>query len=76
VTYLLGTNAISDLMRAAPKIEDWTARADGGRSWSAPAFNSLTAFRCEAIPERAADLYAKIKLARQLLGLSLDENDL
>jgi len=28
VTYLLGTNAISDLMRAAPRIENWMAGLD------------------------------------------------
>ena len=31
---------------------------------------------CEPVPERAGDLYATIKLARQIRGLSLDENDL
>lgn len=36
----------------------------------------LDAFQCEAIPERAADFYAAIKLARQRHGLALDENDL
>ena len=36
----------------------------------------LAAFRCEPIPERAADLYATLKLTRQQHGLTLDENDL
>lgn len=36
----------------------------------------LEAFQCEAIPERAGDLYATIKLARHNRGLTLDENDL
>ena len=36
----------------------------------------LEAFECEAIPERAGDFYATIKLARQRRGLTLDENDL
>ncbi len=36
----------------------------------------LNAFRCEPIPERAADLYAHLKVARQQQGLTLDENDL
>jgi len=36
----------------------------------------LNAFACEPIPERAADFYAAIKLARQSRGLALDENDL
>jgi len=31
---------------------------------------------CEAVPERAADFYAGLKLARERRGLSLDENDL
>jgi predicted nucleic acid-binding protein len=30
VTYLLDTNAISDLMRAAPRIENWMARLNQG----------------------------------------------
>ena len=30
VTYLLDTNAISDLMRAAPRIENWIAGLDQG----------------------------------------------
>jgi predicted nucleic acid-binding protein len=36
----------------------------------------LATFRCEPIPERAADFYATVKFARQRLGLTLDENDL
>ena len=36
----------------------------------------LEAFYCEAVPERAGDIYASLKLIRQLRGLSLDENDL
>src|SRR4051794_417169 len=31
---------------------------------------------CESITMSAADLYARIKLTQQQLGLSLDENDL
>jgi predicted nucleic acid-binding protein len=31
---------------------------------------------CEAIPEKAGDYYARIKLSRQRKGLTLDENDL
>jgi predicted nucleic acid-binding protein len=31
---------------------------------------------CEPVPEKAGDHYAKIKLARQRKGLTLDENDL
>lgn len=36
----------------------------------------LDAFRCEAVPKRAAGYYADLKLTRQQEGLSLDENDL
>ena len=36
----------------------------------------LNAFRCEPIPERAADFYADLKVTRQQQGLTLDENDL
>ena len=36
----------------------------------------LEAFHCEAVPERAGDIYAAIKAARQQRGLTLDENDL
>jgi predicted nucleic acid-binding protein len=39
-------------------------------------FRFLEAFHCEPIPERAADLYANLKAARQQQGLALDENDL
>jgi len=102
VTYLLDTNAISDLMRASPQIENWmagldqvdrvvtcaivrgeilfgiarlpqgrrrTELEDTGRQF-------LDAVHCEPVPERAGDLYAAVKLARQQRGLPLDENDL
>src|SRR5271157_1814711 len=36
----------------------------------------LAAFRCEPVPERAGDVYAVVKAARQQRGLGLDENDL
>jgi len=36
----------------------------------------LDAVHCEPVPERAGDLYAAVKLARQERGLPLDENDL
>lgn len=36
----------------------------------------LDSISCEPIPERAADHYAAVKLARQQRGLTLDENDL
>jgi predicted nucleic acid-binding protein len=39
-------------------------------------FQFLNAFRCEPIPERAADLYANLKAARRQQGLALDDNDL
>ena len=36
----------------------------------------LAIVRCEPVPERAADFYAAVKLARRQRGLALDENDL
>lgn len=36
----------------------------------------LSSFRCEPIPETAADSYARIKTDTQLRGKRLDENDL
>lgn len=102
MTYLLDTNAISDLMRAAPRIENWMAGLDqadrvvtctivrgeilfgiarlpAGRrraELEETSHQFLAAFRCEPIPERAADLYATLKITRQQRGLTLDENDL
>jgi tRNA(fMet)-specific endonuclease VapC len=40
---------------------------------ASPLFNAIP---CEAIPEAAADHYARIKVTRQQKGLVLDENDL
>ena len=40
------------------------------------ALSFLDTFHCEPIPEGAAQSYATVKLQRQQLGLSLDENDL
>jgi predicted nucleic acid-binding protein len=102
VTYLLDTNAISDLMRADVRIETWLSglpaddrvitcaivrgeilfgivRLPRGRrreELERVGQGFLATFRCEAIPERAGDFYAAVKVARQHLGLSLDENDL
>lgn len=102
MTYLLDTNAISDLMRAAPRIENWMAGLDrsdrvvtctiargeilfgiarlpAGRrrtELEETGRQFLAVFRCEPVPERAADFYAAVKLARQQRGLTLDENDL
>ena len=102
VTYLLDTNAISDLMRAAPRIETWMAELGpedrvvtctivrgevlfpitrlpiGKRRTELEETGRqlLAVFRCEPVPERAGDLYASVKMARQERGLSLDENDL
>ncbi len=102
VTYLLDTNAISDLMRAAPRIESWMAGLDQGdrvvtcvvvrgeilfgiarlpegrrrTELEEAGRRFLAVLRCEPIPERAADFYAAVKLARQQRGLTLDENDL
>lgn len=100
--YLLDTNAISDLMRAEPRIEVWMAGLDkadsvvtctivrgeilfgiarlptGKRRTELEAAGNqfLAVIGCEPIPEKAADLYAILKLTRQQRGLSLDENDL
>ncbi len=102
MTYLLDTNAISDLMRAVPRFETWMAglnqndrvvtctivrgeilfgiaRLPAGRrrtELEETGRQFLTVVRCEPIPERAADFYAAVKLARQQRGLTLDENDL
>jgi predicted nucleic acid-binding protein len=102
VTYLLDTNAVSDLMRAAPRLENWMekldpsdrvvtctivrgevlfgiARLPEGRrrqELEKVSHQFLAAFYCEPIPERAADFYWAVKLARQQQGLALDENDL
>jgi predicted nucleic acid-binding protein len=43
---------------------------------AARAVHFLTAFRCEPIPEEAADYYSEVKRTRQKQGLPLDENDL
>jgi predicted nucleic acid-binding protein len=40
---------------------------------AAPLFEALL---CEAVPASAADHYARVKLARERVGLVLDENDL
>ncbi len=100
--YLLDTNAISDLMRAAPPIEAWIAGLDAGdrlvtctivrgeilfgiarlprsrrrAELEEAGHQFLAIVHCEPIPERAADSYAAMKLARQQRGLTLDENDL
>jgi predicted nucleic acid-binding protein len=102
VTYLLDTNAISDLMRAVPRVENWMAglgqddrvvtctivrgevlfgiaRVPVGRRRTEledAGQQFLAAFRCEPIPEQAADFYTAVKLIRQQRGLVLDENDL
>jgi predicted nucleic acid-binding protein len=102
VVYLLDTNAISDLMRAVPRIENWMAGLHQGdrvvtctivrgeilfgiarlpqgkrrTELEETGRQFLTVVRCEPVPERAADFYAVVKLARQQRGLTLDENDL
>ena len=40
------------------------------------ATNLFTAIPCEPVSEMAGGIYARIKIARQQKGLSLDENDL
>lgn len=42
----------------------------------AKARNVFASLPCESIPAFAGDLYARLKVAQQRLGLSLDENDL
>jgi predicted nucleic acid-binding protein len=102
VTYLLDTNAISDLMRASPQIENWMAGLEQGdrvitctivrgeilfgiarlppgrrrTELEETGGQFLATVRCEAVPERAGDFYAAVKLSRQQRGLTLDENDL
>ena len=102
MTYLLDTNAISDLMRAVPRIENWMAGLDRGdrvvtctivrgeilfgiarlppdrrrTELEETGRQFLAIVRCEPVPERAADFYAAVKLARRQRGLALDENDL
>jgi predicted nucleic acid-binding protein len=102
VTYLLDTNAISDLMRAKPQIEDWISSLDSRdrlvtcvivhgeiifgisrlpdgkrrQELEETAGKFLESFPCEPVPANAGDIYAAVKLFRQRLGLSLDENDL
>jgi predicted nucleic acid-binding protein len=102
MTYLLDTNAISDLMRAVPRIETWMAGLDRGdrvvtcmivrgeilfgiarlpagrrrTELEETGRQFLALVRCEPVPERAAEFYAAVKLARQQRGLTLDENDL
>jgi predicted nucleic acid-binding protein len=102
MTHLLDTNAISDLMRAAPRIENWMTglgrddrvvtctivrgeilfgigKLPEGRrraELKETGHQFLASLRCEPVPERAADFYATVKLARQQRGLALDENDL
>jgi len=102
MTYLLDTNAISDLMRTGRGIEQWIAalneddrivtctivrgeilfgiarlpeskRRTDLEEKGRQLFNAVP---CEPIPESAGDFYAAVKLARQRLGLALDENDL
>ena len=66
VTYLLDTNAISDLMKAAPRIENWMAGLNQGdrvvtctiirgevllvRHWSAATTISKVSMACRSLP--------------------------
>jgi predicted nucleic acid-binding protein len=102
LTYLLDTNAVSDLMRRSARIENWIdsldasdrvvtcsivrgeilfgiARLPSGKRRSeleSAGRRILDTFHREAVPERAADIYADIKVTRLQRGLALDENDL
>lgn len=46
------------------------------RELEAKAVKLFSILPCEPVPESAGDHYARIKLARQRKGLTLDENDL
>lgn len=102
MTFLLDTNAVSDLMRSNERVERWMATLDpadrvvtcsivrgeilycisrlpAGRRRSEleeVGHRFLDTFYCEAVPEQAGNIYASLKVVRQLRGLSLDENDL
>ena len=102
MTFLLDTNAISDLMRedartlahlatisATDRVVICTivrgeilhglSRLPAGKrkaELEAKASGLLAVIPCEAIAMSAAEHYARIKLIRQKLGLSIDENDL
>lgn len=39
-------------------------------------YRILDSFYCEAVPSKAGDFYASVKVSRQRSGLTLDENDL
>jgi predicted nucleic acid-binding protein len=86
VTYLLDTNAISDLMRAVPRIEHWyrnrlicssALRAGHAR----PLHRTVVGARhaspvAPCAPRGGGRNHSVVKLARQQRGLALDENDL
>ncbi len=102
MTYLLDTNAISDLMRASPNLERWLAELGPGNSLvTCPAVRGEVLYGIARLPAGrrrsdleeaarvafvripcvptsclAADVYASVKLARQLSGRAMDENDL
>jgi predicted nucleic acid-binding protein len=102
MTYLLDTNALSDLMRAHPRLDHrlatlsaediaavcpivrgevmyGLARLPEGHRQAALAAKAdalLAVILCIPLPPTAGDCYARVKIARQQGGLSLDENDL
>ncbi len=102
MTYLLDTNAFSELMREHPKlrakvsglspsdqlivctivhgeIDYGISRLPTGQrkqDLQAKAMRLFAGLRCEPVSETAAQHYADIKIARERLGLALDENDL
>ena len=102
MTYLLDTNAFSDLMREHPAFDQRLAslaeddliiicpivrgeilfgleKLEAGRrrqELETKANKIFAVLHCELLSETAADHYAKVKVARQKKGLTLDENDL
>jgi predicted nucleic acid-binding protein len=81
-TWLAGLPNGSRLMTCAivrGEVLFGIARLEPGKRRTGLADKALQIFgavSCESVPERAADFYAAVKIARQKDGLSLDECDL
>jgi predicted nucleic acid-binding protein len=77
MTYLLDTNAISDLMRAVPKIESWMARLDADdRVVICTIVRGEILFRIGKLPVGRRRTELEETGHQQQRGLALDENDL
>lgn len=92
MTFLLDTNAVSDLMRGSPEMEAWISNLDAGdRLITCAVVRGEILFGIERLPLGsrrgelealahhflgAGDEYATTKAARLKRGLALDENDL